>query len=77
MNTTIPTLFVEYLKDALKPVASDTSWEDARLMAGVGDHLYIVRGEDLIRMRESDLRPDLHFPGQSGWRNATLLAGTG
>lgn len=54
--------------------ADDSGWEDARLMDGSGHHLYIVRGDDLIKMNAITLKEE---GKDTGWTDATLLTAPG
>jgi hypothetical protein len=54
--------------------AEDSGWEGARLMEGAGHHIYIVRGDDLIKMNGRTLKED---DKGAGWTDANSLTAPG
>lgn len=54
--------------------ADDSGWEDARFMDGTGDHLIIVRGDDLIKVNGKTLKIE---KTSTGWTDATALTAPG
>lgn len=56
------------------PDADDSGWENARFMDGTGDHLIIVRDDDLIKINGITLKEEKR---STGWANATSLVAPG
>ncbi|MEB2276855.1 hypothetical protein LAV82_22825 [Bacillus sp. ILBB4] len=54
--------------------ADDSGWEDARLMTGAGDNLYIVKGDELIKVDGKTLKVKQK---STGWADATSLGAPG